>query len=264
METLTNLETLAVERDGPVCRIWLNRPQVHNAFNATVIEELMRTFEEIGSDSTTRVVVLGGKGKSFSAGADIDWMKGQADATDEENRASGSRMARLFEVIDQCPKPVIGRIQGAALGGGSGLTCSVDIAVAAPDVKFGFTEVRLGIIPAVISPFVMRRLGYSEARARFLTGSRFGAEEALRIGMVHAVAEDLDAEVNKQVRAILCGASGAHALTKALIREIWETPHAEQLSRTAAATAEARASEHGREGLGAFLEKRKPGWHPDA
>ncbi len=257
------METIKIAIDRGVARVTLNRPEVHNAFNATVIEELNQTFENLAQDPAARVIVLAGEGKSFSAGADIDWMRSQAHASDDENRASGRRMANLFETIDRCPKPVVARVQGAALGGGSGLVCSVDLAIAGPKALFGFTEVRLGIVPAVISPFVMRRLGFSEARARFLTGSRFGAEEALRIGMVHAVADNLDEEVDKTVRALLSGATGAQAATKSLMRQIWETPHAEQTAITAQATAQARGSDEGREGLGAFLDKRKPRWHPD-
>ncbi|MGE0493663.1 MAG: enoyl-CoA hydratase-related protein [Vulcanimicrobiota bacterium] len=258
------MQTITLEISAGVARLTLNRPEVHNAFNETVIRELDMAITDLGQDPNVRVIVLRGAGKSFSAGADIDWMRSQAHATDDENRASGAKMAGLFTTIDHCPKPIVAGIQGAALGGGSGLTCCVDIAIAAPNALFGFTEVRLGIIPAVISPFVMRRLGYSEARARFLTGSRFGAEEALRIGMVHAVADDLDAEVEKTVQELLAGATGAHAATKALIREIWDTPHHQQLPITAEATAKARASAEGKEGLSAFLDKRKPNWHPQA
>lgn len=256
------METLELRRKGPVGWILLNRPEVHNAFNATVIAELKQAVAEVAADQAIRVVVLASEGKHFCAGADIDWMRSQAGASDDENKASGVEMARLFEVIDRCPKPMVARIQGAALGGGSGLVCAVDIAIAGPRAVFGFTEVRLGIIPAVISPFVIRRLGYSEARARFLTGSRFGAEEALRIGMVHALAEDLDAEVDRTVHELLCGATGAHAATKELMRRVWETPFDQELELTAAATAVARASPDGREGLSAFLEKRKPAWFP--
>lgn len=256
------METLQLQRRGPIAWILLNRPEVHNAFNATVISELQQVFAELSADPKARVLVLASEGKHFCAGADIDWMRSQAGATDQENKASGLEMARLFEVIDRCPKPVVARIQGAALGGGSGLVCAVDLAIAGPRALFGFTEVRLGIIPAVISPFVIRRLGYSEAKARFLTGSRFGAEEALRIGLVHALAEDLDAEVERTVHELLCGAPGAHAATKELMRSVWETPFDKQLELTAAATAAARASADGREGLSAFLEKRKPAWYP--
>lgn len=256
------MQTLTETREGAVATVRLNRPEVHNAFNEVSISELDQTFRRLDADSEVRVVVLAGRGKSFCAGADIDWMKGQAETTDEQNRASANRMATLFETIDCCSKPVIARIHGAALGGGSGLVCAVDIALAGPKALFGFTEVRLGIIPAVISPFVVRRLGFAAARARFLTGSRFGPEEALRIGLVHVVAEDLDAEVERNVQALLRGAAGAHAATKALIRTIWDTPHNEQKALTVEATSRARASEEGRAGLGAFLRKERPPWHP--
>jgi methylglutaconyl-CoA hydratase len=191
METLTSY----VDSFG-VARVTLQRPEVHNAFNLTVIAELTQIFQELGVSPYVRAIVLAGAGKSFSAGADADWMRSQGQATPEENRRTARLMLGMYEAIEHCPKPTIGRIQGAALGGGAGLACAVDIAVAGPRALFGFTEVRLGILPAVIAPYALRRLGVSQARARFLTGSRFGAEEALRIGMVHYLGEDLDAQID--------------------------------------------------------------------
>lgn len=254
------MQTIELNRLGPVARVEMNRPENHNAFNLVLIEELSRLFGELSQDPQVRVIVLAGKGKHFSAGADVEWMKAQAHATWDENRTTGRAMAALFESIDRCPKPVVARVQGAALGGGSGLVCAVDLAVASPDARFGFTEVRLGIIPAVISPFVIRKLGISQARARFLTGERFGAEEALRIGMLHGVSEDLDGELEKIVQSLLASAPGAQARTKELVRHVASLPPEQQAEYTAEQTAAARAAEEGREGLAAFLEKRKPGW----
>ncbi len=254
------MSTLQITMNGPVARVEMNRPEAHNAFNLALIEELTAQIRKLGDDPNVRVIVLAGQGKNFSAGADVDWMKSQAHATWEENRSTGLTMARLFEAIDRCPKPVVARVQGAALGGGSGLVCTVDIAVAARDARFGFTEVRLGIIPAVISPFVIRRLGVSNARARFLTGERFGAEEALRIGMIHVLADDLDAEVDKVVASLLACAPGALARTKELVRHVSELAPDDEAEYTSEQTAAARATDEGKEGLGAFLDKRKPNW----
>lgn len=254
------MSTLQIQHAGSVARVEMNRPEAHNAFNLSLIEELTAQIQELGSNDNVRVIVLAGQGKNFSAGADVDWMKGQAHATWDENRTTGRTMAGLFEAIDRCPKPVVARVQGAALGGGSGLVCTVDVAVASRDAKFGFTEVRLGIIPAVISPFVIRRLGVSNARARFLTGERFGAEEALRIGMIHVLADDLDAEVDKVVQSLLACAPGALARTKELVRRVTTLAPDEEAEFTAEQTAAARATPEGKEGLSAFLEKRKPSW----
>lgn len=238
----------------------MNRPDKHNAFNPKLIKEMRQAFESLGQDPSVRVIVLSGEGRSFSAGADLDWMKDQGEASQEENLRSSLEMGELFRTIDQCPKPTVARVQGAALGGGSGLVCSVDIAVGGPDALFGFTEVRLGLVAAVISPFVVRRLGYSNAREKLLTGDRFGLEEAYRIGLVHHAAEDLDGEVDSVVRKLLKGSPLAQASSKKLLAEIWELPESEQLQASARYIAEARASADGREGLTAFLEKRRPDW----
>lgn len=257
------MSTLQVTRTGAVARVEMNRPEAHNAFNLSLIEELTSTIRQLGADEEVRVIVLAGVGKNFSAGADVEWMKSQAHATWDENRATGRQMAGLFETLDRSPKPIVARVQGAALGGGSGLVCTVDIAVASRDARFGFTEVRLGIIPAVISPFVIRRLGVSNARARFLTGERFGAEEALRIGMIHVLADDLDAEVDKVVQSLLACAPGALARTKSLVRQVCTLSPEDEAEYTSEQTAAARATDEGKEGLAAFLEKRKPSWLRD-
>lgn len=254
------MSTIAISRRGPVSWLTMSRPEKHNAFNPALIEELRAAFLQEGADPEVRAIVLAGEGVSFSAGADLEWMKGQGEASEEENVRSAIAMAELFRTIDRCPKPVVARVQGAALGGGAGLVCSVDIAVAGPKALFGFTEVRLGLLAAVISPFVARRLGYSQTRAKLVTGERFGAEEALRIGMVHRVSDDLDAAVDEVVKELLQGSPQAQAASKQLLAEIWDLPYEEQLQPTAKAIAAARASSDGREGLAAFLEKRKPHW----
>ena len=254
------MSNVTIQRRGPVSWITMNRPDKHNAFHPDLIRELRDAFLNEGANPQARVVVLAGEGASFSAGADLDWMKSQGQVSEEDNVRSSREMASLFSAIDSCPKPVVARVQGAALGGGSGLVCSVDIAVAGPKALFGFTEVRLGLLAAVISPFVVRRLGYSNTRAKLVTGERFKAEEAYRIGMVHHLADDLDAAVDKVVQELLQGSPQAQQASKELLAEIWDLPRDQQLEPTARAIAAARASSDGREGLSAFLEKRKPRW----
>lgn len=254
------METLRVTLEAGVARITLDRPERHNAFNETVLAELLQAVEGLGRDPAARVLVLEGAGPSFSAGADLEWMRAMGAASEEENRASALRMAALFQALDLCPRPVVARVHGPALGGGCGLVCAVDLAVAGPEASFGFTEVRLGLLPAVIAPYAIRRLGESQARARFLTGQRFGAEEALRIGMVHALADDLDAEVDRVVQALLAGSPEAQAGCKALVRTLTRLPRELQQDHTVEQATRSRASEEGREGMSAFLERRKPSW----
>ncbi len=254
------MSTIEVTHQGPVAQVLMNRPDKHNAFSPTLIHELKSAFEDLAERDSVRVVILAGAGRSFSAGADLDWMKGQGEADFQDNLRSSQEMGELFRTIDQCPKPVVAKVQGAALGGGAGLVCAADIAVAGPKALFGFTEVRLGLVAAVISPFVLRRLGYSYAREKMLTGERFGAEEAYRIGLVHRYAENLDEAVEQVVQELLKGSTEAQAASKRLLREVWDRKEAEQLEITARAIAEARASADGKEGLSAFLERRKPDW----
>ena len=254
------MSTINTDISSGVAQVVMSRPDKHNAFNPELITELKTTFDKLGQDESVRVVVLSGEGRSFSAGADLDWMKGQGEASFEDNLNSSKEMGQLFRSIDQCPKPVVAKVQGAALGGGAGLVCSADIAVAGPKALFGFTEVRLGLVAAVISPFVLRRLSYSVAREKLLTGERFGPEEAFRIGLVHKIGDDLDAATDEVVQKLLKGSTQAQAASKKLLSEVWDLPEAEQLETAARYIAEARASKDGKEGLGAFLEKRKPGW----
>jgi methylglutaconyl-CoA hydratase len=242
---------LDVRRDGDVLRVTLARADRHNAFDAALIAALADAFADVGD---ARCVVLAGEGPSFCAGADIEWQRASIDLSFDENVADAMRLYRMLEAIDSCPAPVVARVQGFALGGGSGLVACSDIAIAAPDAVFGWSEVRLGIIPAVISPFVLPRIGSGAARRYFLTGERFDAEVALRIGLVHEVAEDLDAAVAAVVEALLSGGPEAVRAAKQLVRE---RPTGEA---TAQIAARRRTSEEGQDGLRAFLDKRRPGW----
>ena len=243
---------LRTERDGDVLRITLARPDRRNAFDAELIAELAEAFVAVGR---ARAVVLAGDGPSFSAGADVDWMRSSVDLSYEENVADANALRSMLEAIDGCPAPVVARVQGHALGGGAGLVAAADIAVTAPDAVFAFSEVKLGIIPAVISPFALARIGPGAARRYFVTGERFGAEVALRIGLVHEVAEDLDGAVDQVVGELLSAGPQAARWAKRLVRERPDGPE------TACWIAERRTSEEGQEGLRAFLEKRPPGWH---
>jgi methylglutaconyl-CoA hydratase len=242
---------LKVERDGDLLRITLARPDRHNAFDADLIGELAEAFVGVGR---ARAVILAGEGKSLSAGADVDWMRASVDLSQDENLADANALRHMLEAIDGCPAAVVARVQGYALGGGAGLVAAADIAIAAPDAVFAFSEVKLGIIPAVISPFALAKIGPSAARRYFLTGERFDAETALRIGLVHEIAADLDAAVGRVAAELL--SAGPHAVrwAKRLIRERPDGPE------TAQWIAERRASDEGQEGLRAFLDKRPPAW----
>jgi methylglutaconyl-CoA hydratase len=242
---------LDVRRDGDVLRVTLARPERHNAFDATLIAALADAFADVGD---ARCVVLAGEGRSFCAGADVKWQRASIDLSFDENVEDAMRLYRMLEAIESCPAPVVARVQGFALGGGSGLIACCDIAVAAPDAIFGYSEVRLGIIPAVISPFVLPRIGPGATRRYFLTGERFDAETALRIGLVHEVSEDLDGAVAAAVEALLQGGPEAVRAAKQLVRE---QPIGEA---TAQIAARRRTSEEGQDGLRAFLDKRRPPW----
>jgi methylglutaconyl-CoA hydratase len=241
---------LRIERDGQVLRVTLARPERRNAFDAELIAELTEAFADVGD---ARAVVLAGEGPSFCAGADIEWQRSAIDLSYDENVGDAMRLYRMCETIDRCPAPVVARVQGFALGGGSGLVACSDVAVAAPDTSFGFSEVKLGIIPAVISPFVLPKLG-AHARRYFLTGERFDADTALRIGLVEEVAPDLDAAVDRLLAELLSSGPQAAREAKRLIRE---RPQGEQ---TAQIAARLRAGDEGQEGLRAFLEHRTASW----
>ena len=245
------MSTIRVERGGDVLRVTLARPERRNAFDAAVIAEVTEAFADVGD---ARVVVLAGDGPAFCAGADVEWQRSSIELSYDENVEDYRRLWQMLNAVWRCPAPVVARIQGYALGGGSGLTCCCDIAVAAPDAVFGFSEVRLGIIPAVISPMVLARIGPAAARRYILTGERIDAQTALRIGLVHDVAEDLDAAVDRVVAGILAGGPIAVREAKRLVLEPGD--EADLLARAA----ERRTSDEGQEGLRAFLEKRPASW----
>ena len=245
------MANLAVERDGSVLRITLARPDRRNAFDAALISELAEAFVDVGR---ARAVVLAGEGASFCAGADVDWMRASAALSYDENVADANAMRQMFEAIDRCPAPVVARVQGHALGGGAGLVAAADIPVAAPNTVFAFSEVKLGIIPAVISPFALAKIGAANARRYFVTGERFDAPTALRLGLISEVADDLDGAVERVVAELLSAGPSAARWAKRLVRERPEG------SETARWIAERRTSDEGQEGLAAFLERRKPKW----
>jgi len=253
---------LRCKADGPVAQVRLDRPDVRNALDADLIEQLQSTFERLAGDPAVRVIVFSGEGKVFCGGADVAMMRESLELTREQNVAGGRALSEMFRAIDRCPKPVIAKIHGAALGGGAGLVAVCDIAIAAADAVFGFTEVKLGITPAVISPFVLSKIGASHARALFLTGERFDAKRAQAIGLVHevVVADTLDVAIERVVNEVLSAGPSAIAAAKKLIARVRETPYEESLELTAEATAAQRVSPEGQEGLRAFLERRPPGW----
>lgn len=245
-----------------VARVTLGRPDVRNAFNAQLIDELASAFESISTDDTVRAVVLAGEGSVFCGGADVTWMSASLDLSHDENVADARRMSQMFRAIDRCPKPVVARIQGAALGGGAGLAAVCDIVVAERSTIFGFTEVKLGIIPAVISPFVLAKIGPSHARALFLTGEHFDAARAQAIGLVHHVADaaGLDEAVERVLAELRTAGPQATAVAKRLIADVSAVEYDDTLDLTAAAIARQRTTPEGQEGLRAFLERRKAQW----
>ena len=244
------MASLRIERDGHILRVTLAKPERRNAFDAALIAELTEAFAEVGD---ARAVLLQGDGPSFCAGADVEWQRASIDLSYEENVADAMRLYRMLEAIDACPAPVVCCVHGYALGGGAGLVACADVAVAWPDAVFGFTEVRLGIIPAVISPFVLPKIGAS-ARRYFVTGERFDAIAALRIGLVSEVSEDAGERAESILRDILAGGPIAVREAKRLVRE---RPDGEATAHIAAAR---RTSDEGQDGLRAFLERRSPGW----
>ncbi len=245
------MSALRVDRDDDVLRITLNRPEARNAFDTALIAELAEAFVDVG---TPRAVVLAGEGPSFCAGADVDWMRASVDLDYEANVADANALRRMLDAIDACPAPVVALVQGHALGGGAGLVACSDIAIADERAVFAFSEVKLGIIPAVISPFVLRRIGESAARRYFVTGERFDAETALRIGLVSEVTADLESAA-EHVLGELRGAGPRAA--RAAKRLVLDRPDGQETARR---IAERRTSEEGQEGLRAFLERRRPRW----
>lgn len=255
-------QTINVDRSDSVAHVLLNRAEVRNAFNELMIAELTDAFRNLGSSASVRVVVLRGAGTSFSAGADIAWMRAGLRLGIQENIDDARRMSEMFATIDEVPIPVVAVAHGACLGGGMGLLAVGDIAIAAEGTKFGFTEARLGIIPAVISPYVLPKIGESWARALFLSAERFGCDLAQRIGLVHWVAapENLDELVERKVQDLLTSGPHATVAAKRLIRELRGMTVEDQRAATAECIAEIRAGAEGQAGLGAFLEKRPAPW----
>jgi methylglutaconyl-CoA hydratase len=246
------MSALRITRDGAVLRVTLAKPERRNAFDAALIAELHEAFSDVGD---ARVVVLAGDGPTFCAGADVDWQRASIDLTFDENVEDALRLYRMLQAVDSCTAPVVVRIHGYALGGGSGLAACGDAVIAAPDATFGFTEVRLGIIPAVISPFVFAKTGPGAVRRFFQSGERLGAETALRLGLVDEIAEDLDSAVERVAGEILKSGPEATRAAKRLVREHPGDPG--ELARIAAGL---RAGKEGQEGLRAFLERREPSW----
>jgi methylglutaconyl-CoA hydratase len=252
-----------VETEKYVARVTLDRPDVHNAFNDELIKLVSDAFNDLGKREDIRAIILAGNGKSFCAGADLNWMKRMVDYSHEQNIEDARAAARMFLTIAKCPKPVIARIHGAALGGGAGLAAACDIAIAVESAQFGFTEVKLGILPAVISPFVIARIGSARAREFFITGERFLAAVAQNIGLIqHVVAHDfaLDALIESKISQILTSAPQAVAAAKELVFGVAARTLEASLDYTAETIARVRAGEEGQSGMKAFLERQKPPW----
>ena len=257
------MSALTLSRQGAIARLCMDRPALHNAFDDALIAGLMAALEALACDDAVRVVVLEGSGASFSAGADLNWMRGMAAASEDANREDSLRLAKLMRTLDELPKPTIARVQGAAFGGGVGLVACCDIAIAAEEARFGLTESRLGLLPAVISPYVIAAIGTRNARRYFATAEIFDAAEALRIGLLHDVvaADELDAAIDRQLALLLKAAPHASADAKRLVREASAATDRDRLDHdNAALIAALRVSAEGQEGLGAFLDKRKPSW----
>ena len=256
-------QALEMRRDGAVARLRLSRPDVHNAFDAGLIADLTSALDNVAADASVRVLVLEAAGASFSAGADLNWMRGMAAASEAENRLDSFALARLMRTLDELPKPTIARVQGAAFGGGVGLVACCDIAIGVPAAKFGLTESKLGLLPAVISPYVIAAIGSRNARRYFATAEIFDAAEAHRIGLLHEVAEadQLDAAVQRQIDLLLKAGPIASAGAKQLVRDVAaHSDGAKHDTDNAAMIARLRVSPEGQEGLSAFLDKRKPRW----
>lgn len=257
--------TLTVERRNGIGIVTLERPQLHNAFNEVVIAEITAAFRELGVDDEVRVVVLAGNGPSFCAGADLNWMKKMAGYDAAQNRADAAALAEMLRVVDECPKPTVARVHGAAYGGGVGLVSCCDIAVAAAEATFALSESKLGLIPATISPYVIEAIGARQARRYFLTAERFEAAEAYRIGLVHDIVPiaQLDDRINEILAPLLIAGPAAQRECKALIRRVAGNPIEPSLvADTVERITRVRASAEGKEGVAAFLGKRRAEWVP--
>lgn len=256
--------TIHLEREGPAACVSLARPEMHDAFDERMVEELAAAFRDLADDDSARVVLVRSKGKSFCAGADLNWMRRMADQSEAENREDAALLEEMFRTIATCPKPVVARVQGAAFGGGAGIVAACDLAIASTEAKLAFTEVRLGILPAVVSPHVLRKMPAGSAQALFLTGEIVSAQRCVELGLFHRVVPpmDLDGAVDAAIQNLLHGSPVAQAAVKRLVREIDGKSPGDAATFTTEAIAAARSSEDGREGMSAFLEKRKPKWAP--
>ena len=255
-------ETIEIQKENNVATIFLNRPDVHNAMNEKLMKELTTCFHELGKDDSIRTIILTGKGRSFCAGADLNWMKSMAKYSKEENINDSRLLLNLYESIYNCPKPVIGRVNGHAFGGGIGLFAVCDIIIAVPDCKFAFSEVKLGIIPAVISTYIVRKIGLSNMRRLFLTGERFNSEYAKEIGLIDYVipSEELDEKIKNYIDLLQTSGPIALAEVKKLIDSCENLDREKYKEHTVEKISELRISEEGQEGINAFLEKRKSKW----
>ena len=254
--------TIKYEKDGRIGRVTFNRPEIHNAFNGTVISEMTDVFARIAKDDDLRLVLLTGEGKSFCAGADLNWMRGVVKQSFEENLAESNALADLFYAIYSCPRPVIGRINGAAIGGGTGFVAVCDIAIAARSARFSFSEVKIGVVPACIGPYVVKKMGEGKARELFITGERMNGDRAYEVGLVNRVVDDdqLDQAVNDLTKSVLSSGPEAVSMAKRLVSTVPDMTPEEFKPFTAEMIAKLRVSDEGQEGMDAFLNKRKPNW----
>jgi len=262
---MTNYQHLEVEDRGAVRWLWLNRPEVRNAFNDQLISEISLAFADVETSAGVRVVVVAARGPAFCAGADLNWMRSMAGFSHADNHADALKVARMFHAVHSCSRPVIARVQGDAYGGGVGLAAACDIVIAMDKVNFGLSEVRVGIVAATISPHLVRAMGARQAARYMLTGEKFPATQARALGLVHEVtkASGLDYEVERQALVLLSASPAALAATKRLLADVVEAPMDDVLlAATAKCIADARVSPEGREGIAAFLEKRAPSWVP--
>jgi len=257
-----SFNTILIEQESGLATLTLNRPQIHNAFNDEMILELTRAFKELSGDVQTKLVLLTGAGNSFCAGADLNWMKKMAGYEFDKNVEDAKQLHQLLLTVYECPKPVVAHVNGSAIGGGVGLVAAVDMAYADEEAQFGFSEVRLGLIPAVISPFVIRKIGEANAREFFLTGERFSAQKARHMGLIQEMGspEDLEEILFRKISALKKGGAEALSECKKLIHNVEGVPLAKVGSETARYIAERRASDEGQKGMEAFLNKRNPPW----
>lgn len=257
-----NLETISYSTENQIAKVLLNRPEVHNAFNDVMIRELLEVFQEISKSDDIRIAILTGSGKSFCAGADLNWMKRVIHFTYEENKKESLDLADLFYLIYSLPKPTIARVNGSAIGGGAGLVAVCDIAIASEEAKFSLSEVKLGLVPACISPYVIRKVGEGRCREFFLTGERLTAERALKLGLINQVVppEKLDEAVEETSKKLLSSGPNALTMCKQLLQNVPGMSFEQAKTYTAEMIASLRVSPEGQEGMNAFLEKRKPKW----